>query len=228
MHPHYGSFFAGPILPPVLSPPPLPSPLPLPSQPHHLGLFLTGHPATPPASVFDILLPPPSSLPVPLQQPLFTLPISHHPFDPTWQIHSLGAFNTLCSYCKALHWLDEQLINSSCHNPKFSMCCFSGKVSLPPLQPPPPELYNLLTSDQGRAFCMHIHNYNNALAMTLVGRKLDNSLNRHGGGPHSFRLHGELIHKAGSLFPPEGQPPIHAQLYICDSANALNHHMANT
>ena len=103
------------------------------------------------------------------------------------------------------------------------MCCYSGKVSIPVLQPPPPELSNLLSSEQGKDFRHHIRNYNNALAMTSVGRKLDNSINRLGGGPYSFRLHGELIHRVGSLLPPEGQPPVYAQLYLCDSAQALGH-----
>ena len=63
--------------------------------------------------------------------------------------------------------------------------------------------------------------------MTSVGRKLDNSINRAGGGPYTFRLHGELIHRAGSLLPPDGDPPIYAQLYIYDSEVALNHRLLN-
>ena len=63
--------------------------------------------------------------------------------------------------------------------------------------------------------------------MTLVGRKLDNSINRAGGGPYTFRLHGELIHRAGSLLPPDGDPPIYAQLYIYDLEVALNHRLLN-
>lgn len=138
---------------------------------------------------------------------------------------------TRCPGCNALHWLDERLVRSSKRNPKFGMCCFQGKVFLPPLQHPPPELLDLLTSQDGcgRSFRRLIHNYNNALAMTSVGRKLDNSLNAAGGGPYSFRLHGELIHRVGSLLPPDGQQPVYAQLYIHDNA-AVAHHQreANT
>jgi len=64
------------------------------------------------------------------------------------------------------------------------------------------------------------------LAFTSVGRYVDNTLNN-GGGPYSFKLHGELIYKAGSLLPPPGDPPIWAQLYIYDSAQALDHCMAH-
>jgi hypothetical protein len=69
--------------------------------------------------------------------------------------------------------------------------------------------------------------------MTLVGRKLDNSLNSAGGRPYSFRLHGEPIHRVGSLLPAQGEnpAPVYAQLYISNSviaANAAyNHHMGN-
>jgi hypothetical protein len=60
---------------------------------------------------------------------------------------------------------------------------------------------------------------------------VDDFLNHSGGGPYSFRLHGELIHKAGSLLPLAGHPPAWAQLYIYDSTQALDYcmdHMANS
>ena len=81
------------------------------------------------------------------------------------------------------------------------MCYHSGKISLPALEPPPPELSLLLTEDDSISKSFHdkICNYNSALALTSVGRKLDNTYNRLGGGPYSFRLQGELIHKIGSL-----------------------------
>ncbi|KAI9432367.1 hypothetical protein H4582DRAFT_1787791, partial [Lactarius indigo] len=146
-------------------------------------------------------------------------------------VHNLGDLTIQCSDCKALHWLAERLSRSSMRNPKFGMCCYTGKISLPPLQQPPPELSHLLTSQDpiGKNFHLHIRNYNSALAMTSVGRKLDESINQRGGGPYTFRLHGELIHRAGSLLPPDGDQvaPIYAQLYIYDSDVALNHRMAN-
>ena len=63
--------------------------------------------------------------------------------------------------------------------------------------------------------------------MTSVGRKVDESLNQRGGGPWSYRLYGELIHRAGSLLPPEGVAPIYSQLYIYNPATALTHHQLN-
>ncbi|KAI9429430.1 hypothetical protein H4582DRAFT_2065258 [Lactarius indigo] len=60
------------------------------------------------------------------------------------------------------------------------------------------------TDPIGKNFRLHIQNYNSALAMTSVERKLDEFINQRGGGPYTFRLHGELIHRAGSLLPPDG------------------------
>jgi hypothetical protein len=123
--------------------------------------------------------------------------------------------NIQCPSCKALHWLDEHLTKSSGANPKFGSCCYQGKISLPPFQPAPPELYDLLTSQEPirRAFRNYIRNYNSALAMTSVGRKLGYSVNN-GGGPWLYKLNKELIHRAGSLLPPEegNNDPVYSQL----------------
>jgi hypothetical protein len=139
--------------------------------------------------------------------------------------------NIACPDCRALHWLDERLRDSSVRSPKFGMCCFQGKISLPPVQCVPPELYDLLTSQSwvGKTFRKHIRKYNHALAMTSVGRKLDSTLNSAGGGPYSFRIHGELIHQAGSLLPENSTAtPVYSQLYVCESQDiALDHRVRN-
>ena len=135
----------------------------------------------------------------------------------------------VCMFCQALHWLDERLSNSSMIRPKFGTCCYQGKVKPSYLRPIPPELHHLLTS-QGpieKAFRKLIRQYNQVLAFTSVGRQVDDTLNRSGRAPYSFRLHGELIHRAGSLLPSLGQAPAWAQLYIYDLATALNHRLAN-
>ena len=115
-----------------------------------------------------IFLPP---VVAPLQLP--PIPIAYRPFDPAQPIHDLGSLNiedNQCPSCKALHWLDERLSGSSKRRPKFGMCCYKGKISLPSLHRPPPELYWLLTTEdpRGTAFCCYIRNYNSALAMTSV------------------------------------------------------------
>ncbi|KAH9957372.1 hypothetical protein BC827DRAFT_1138159, partial [Russula dissimulans] len=110
--------------------------------------------------------------------------------------HHLGELNIQCSSCHTLHWKAEKLSNSSRANPRFGMCCYQGKISLPSLHPPPQELHQLFIGQDNpeKSFCLHIRNYNSTLAMTSVGRKLDDTLNRQGGGPYVFKLNGELIH----------------------------------
>ena len=176
-------------------------------------------PEVPP--LVDYILPP-----APINQ---RLPIACQPYDPTWPVHDLGQMNVQCPSCRALHWDAEHLKSSSAANPKFGKCCHSGKFTLPPLQPPPRELYNLLTSQDhvGKEFRNHICNYNSALAMTSVGRKLDETVNQGGRGPYVFKLHGELIHQVGSLLPSEEDQPKYAQLYVYDPEQALEFRMAN-
>ena len=154
-------------------------------------------------------LSPPSPPPPPLARQY--IPPAHRPFGHAWVIHDLKAMDVECTFCCALLWLDERLSNSSKRNPRFSLCCYQGKVKPPYLNPIPPELHQLLTSKESieRHFRDHIRNYNQALAFTSVGRYVNNTLNN-GGGPYSFGLYGELIYRAGSLLPPPGNPPIWA------------------
>ena len=201
---HFTSFFAGPA--------------PAPSAP-------ASTPASAPGEVMilDWLLGPPvsiihvscflcmySSYNAPLQlHPVLSL--ARHPFDADLvMVHNLGWLTIQCPDCHALHWLAERLYHSSNSNPNSGMCCTQGKISLPPLHHPSPELAHLLRSPEGSQFCSKICTYNNALAMTLVSRTLNKSLNAAEGGPFSFRLHGEVIHRTGSLLPQEGQQPLYA------------------
>ncbi len=155
---------------------------------------------------------PPVNPPVPPVNPPvlpIAIPIARTPFTPNWPVHDMGPMNLVCPSCHALHWKDERLAKSSLQNPKFGKCCLSGKVHLPSLDPPPPELQNLFVGQDPRAkaFRSHIRKYNDALALTSVGQELDQSLLRGGGGSYVFKVHGSLSHRAGSLLPPEGQAP---------------------
>ena len=122
------------------------------------------------------------NLPVP---PAQQHPIACQLFDPNWPVHDMGHMSVECPFCHALHWMAERLSKSSDAHPKFGMCCISGKVDLPHLPRPPPELYGLLTNQDSisKNFRKHIRSYNNALAMTSIGCKLDDSVNN-GGGPY--------------------------------------------
>jgi len=183
-------------------------------------------PPQPQPPLFDEVLDMPEPpQPLLLPQPI---PIARHPFDPTWPVHSLEEMNIECSFCHALHWKAEGLSSSSNTTFKFGMCCYQGRISLPSLQNIPHDLYNLFIRRDpvGRAFHQRILFYNNALAMTSVGKTTDPSVNQGGGGPYSYVLRGELIHNAGSILPLQDRPLTYSQLYIHDTDNALEHRLA--
>lgn len=119
--------------------------------------------------------------------------------------------------------MDERLASSSERNPKFGLCCDSGKVSLPLLQFPPPALLDLFISDrpQAKEFRENIWKYNRAFAFTSLSAQEDHSINA-GRGEPVFRIFGELYHRSGPLLPAPGRAPSYAQLYIYDPQAALD------
>jgi len=82
-----------------------------------------------------------------------------------------------------LGYLDGRTFNDNSRRPQFQ----EGKLDLPKLHEPPPELLQLLTGtdDLAKNFHKDICRYNNALAMTSLGCKTDNSVNQ-GAGPLVF------------------------------------------
>ncbi len=70
----------------------------------------------------------------------------------------------MCGKCNALHFLEECAASSSRANLKFTLCYAQGKVTLPPLAPPPEPLWRLLTSNKvdAKGFRQRIRSYNNA------------------------------------------------------------------
>ena len=129
----------------------------------------------------------------------------------------------VCQYCNALHWKAERLSKSRKNNVFFRTCCNSGRVQLPPLDPPPDEIQALFTNQDpaSKEFCTNIRQYNNAFAFTSLGVPKRRIVTHQGGGPYSFRIQGELCHWSGSLAPSEGEEPTFAQLYVYDPATAL-------
>ena len=78
---------------------------------------------------------------------------------------------------------------------------------------------------EAKFFRENIRQYNTALAFTSLGVKIDETVNRGGGGPPTFCIHRELHHQLSSLLPQDGEHPVYAQLYIYDSREALEHQM---
>ncbi|KAG2211413.1 hypothetical protein INT45_006306, partial [Circinella minor] len=69
--------------------------------------------------------------------------------------HIFPRMNSPCPSCGAQMWINERLTASSLTNPRFGLCCLSGKINLPIPRSPPQELLDLITN----------HNPTNALSV---------------------------------------------------------------
>ena len=87
---------------------------------------------------------------------------ARHPYQEPHMRHYLGKMMVKCRWCGALHWMNEKLSHSSLSNPKFGICCNSGKVELPVLRNPPHILKELLEGNDHQAteFRENIWKYN--------------------------------------------------------------------
>ena len=133
---------------------------------------------------------------------------------------SLGSMSIECQYCHALKFLGETP----------SLCCSKGKVRLPVIDEPPQPLLDLLTGyhPQSLQFLKYIRCYNNAFAMTSFGATI---LTEPGFTP-SFKIQGQIHHRIGSLFSPDGTEASFLQVYFtggqeaslrCGTFAALDH-----
>jgi hypothetical protein len=106
---------------------------------------------------------------------------------------NLGAPTFSCSHCRAFFWYEERIRRQrNRSNPTYNLCCKGGRILLPPYQPPPQPLLDLLTSHTtplSRHFFQHIRQYNSMFAMTSMGAKVINSVND-GHGPYVFKISG--------------------------------------
>lgn len=69
--------------------------------------------------------------------------------------------NTVCKYCTENKFEGETA----------SMCCMMGKVKLPSLKVPPPQLFTYMngTIPESKHFLQNIHRYNYCFQMTSFG-----------------------------------------------------------
>jgi hypothetical protein len=133
--------------------------------------------------------------------------------------------NISCANCSALHWAGE--LNKKVGNRQlFSMCCGYGKIKLNALLPPPEPLNHLLTAidKQSKEFRRNIRNYNNALAMTSIGAS-GNIAAHTTNGIFTYKLHGQLYHRIGSLLPEPNRTPAFAQIYIYDTDHEVDNRL---
>ncbi|EOY04504.1 Uncharacterized protein TCM_019749 [Theobroma cacao] len=138
---------------------------------------------------------------------------------------NLGGPRYVCCFYGAQMWYEERKNKSrNERNPRFTMCCMEGKVSLPPFKQTPSLLATLLNYKGGRTAYKFRHNirvYNSMFQFTSIGGKIDSEINRRP-GPYVFKINGQNHHKIGSLLPVDGERPKFAQLYIYDTENEVS------
>ncbi|OAD81565.1 hypothetical protein PHYBLDRAFT_73457 [Phycomyces blakesleeanus NRRL 1555(-)] len=101
--------------------------------------------------------------------------------------------------------IHEKNYTFKANNIKFSMCCRLGTVILPPFEPTPPGIAELLEN-------------------------IDQSVANNIGGVYNFQIHGTICHKIGSVFPTtqtQMDQPKFAQVYIFDPASQVDHRHCN-
>ncbi|KAI9125501.1 hypothetical protein K1719_002919 [Acacia pycnantha] len=145
------------------------------------------------------------------------------------QIHD-GDASLECQFCGSQMWFAERLKGLKKNFvAQFGICCCKGKIIVPLLKRSPEELEQFFfnkDSLHAKKFLRNIRLYNNMFSFTSMGGKIDHSINSKGGGPYSFVLSGQNHHLIGSLLPPQGNPPVYAQLYIYDIENEVSNRIS--
>ncbi|KAG2194274.1 hypothetical protein INT47_009684 [Mucor saturninus] len=150
--------------------------------------------------------------------------------EPT--VDNRGRMDIECQFCGASMWIKEKCQSSSLSNPTFTMCCGQGKYVLPQLEPTPAGIAELLnnTTPAGKDFFSKIRSYNSTMSFTSLGAKIDHSVGNNIGGAYSFRIHGTICHKIGSILPMSERElarPQFAQIYIYDPASQIEQRHRN-
>ncbi|SGY11909.1 BQ5605_C011g06315 [Microbotryum silenes-dioicae] len=112
----------------------------------------------------------------------------------------------------ALHWEFEKSPTPGGATP-FKLCCADGKVRLPGIEKPPPELLELLTGEGPveTIFRDRILAFNKSFAMASFGTSKGHGIIS-GSGPPSFYLSGTVFHRIGTLAPGSADDPVFAQI----------------
>ncbi|KAL0449388.1 UNVERIFIED_CONTAM: hypothetical protein Slati_1495200, partial [Sesamum latifolium] len=80
-------------------------------------------------------------------------------------------------------------------------------------------------ASKGRNFRKNIRAYNHVFSFTYMGVALDENLPAFNQGIYTFRAHGLIYHRIGSLLPPPGVRPRYLQMFIYDTENELEHRL---
>ncbi|XP_071035395.1 uncharacterized protein [Parasteatoda tepidariorum] len=127
----------------------------------------------------------------------------------------IGSMDNECQYCHALKYKGESP----------GLCCASGKISLPPLNPPPEPLKTLLagTASQSKLFLRKIRKFNSCFQMTSFGatKIVHNEDGRN--FESTFKIQGQVYHQIGSLLPMPNVDPKFLQIYFMGDEEQQTH-----
>lgn len=120
---------------------------------------------------------------------------------------NIGSMDKECVHCHALKFKNEPP----------GMCCSSGKVVLPSLNPPPDPLKNLMDGNtaESKLFLKKIRKFNNCFQMTSFAANIISNTDGLGRTFNStFKIQGQVYHKIGSLLPVSTEKPKFLQIYF--------------
>ena len=116
----------------------------------------------------------------------------------------VGTMTVECAYgCGALKFKREAK----------GMCCSNGRLTTDRLPKPPPEpLLSLFEgkSQESKEFLRNPRQYNAAFAMTSFGAQIVT----YSGWNPQFKIHGQVTHRIGPMYPSGDQQPQYLQVYF--------------
>lgn len=128
---------------------------------------------------------------------------------------TIGSMDKECQYCHAFKYKGEST----------GLCCASGKISLPSLNPPPEPLKTLLagTTSQSKLFLRKIRKFNSCFQMTSFGatKIVHNEDGRN--FESTFKIQGQVYHQIGSLLPMPDADPKFLQIYFMGDEEQQSH-----
>ena len=114
---------------------------------------------------------------------------------------------------------DEKLPTSRKNKPLFGVCCLQGKIDLPPLNPIPDKINELLilNTKEAKDFRSSIRLYNSILAFTSSSAQVDDSLMKANSGAYTYRINRSVHHKISNYLAYPDKKPHFSQIYIYDA-----------
>nr|KAJ0221353.1 hypothetical protein LSAT_V11C200065880 [Lactuca sativa] len=134
--------------------------------------------------------------------------------------YDCGNCSCICEFCGVIFWYNERVLYlSRADNQRYTKCCKSDTIVLPPPLSPPVVLSQLFEDGH---FLHNIRAYNSMFSMTSFGAKVDDEINN-GRGPYVFKISGQIFHRIGSFCSDDSSQPRFYSLFSVDVINSLSH-----